>query len=193
MRYLEYPFDATSMTTPGVVAAAAAAAMVAVMQGQRVKETKKERSRTFNLKVYGSFESKVRASSRRWELRVEGGTFESKVGPQGWVQFTPRATTAGRNLSGRGPWARRRDHGFSRPNRRRCDPGWPAATSLRYPLSCWGKRVRPSAQVSLYNKIQSIPFFFRLQFGRLLLCIGLRWPCGAWRVPWTVGVENLGG
>ena len=88
MRYLD-PFDATSMTTPGVVAAAAAAAMVAVMQGQRVKETKKERSRTFNLKVYGSFESKVRASSRRWELRVEGGawsrassrrsSFESKV------------------------------------------------------------------------------------------------------------------
>ena len=35
--------------------------------------------RTFNLKVVWSFESKVRASSRRWELRVEGGSFESKV------------------------------------------------------------------------------------------------------------------
>ena len=50
-------------------------------------------------KVFGAssrrstFESKVGASSRRWELRVEGGTFESKVGPQGWVQFTPRAVS----------------------------------------------------------------------------------------------------
>ena len=49
-------------------------------------------------KVFGAssrrstFESKVGASSRRWDLRVEGGTFESKVGPQGWVQFTPRAS-----------------------------------------------------------------------------------------------------
>ena len=48
-------------------------------------------------KVFGAssrrstFESKVGASSRRWELRVEGRTFESKVGPQGWVQMTPRA------------------------------------------------------------------------------------------------------
>ena len=51
---------------------------------------------SFKLEVAGgpveSVESKVfGASSRRWELRVEGGTFESKVGPQGWVQFTPRA------------------------------------------------------------------------------------------------------